>query len=163
MCKPLTPEEAAKLAQQEAAALPNTSIAEEFAKQAKLVAQQEADIRLAATRPYTSFAEEFAKQAKLVAQYEADTYQRLAKLAQQEADDHVASITGLFKPFTPEELAKRTQQQVDALLREADLQRLHTQQQVDALLCAAGLDMDRTKGLNVDRTKVADDGSREED
>jgi hypothetical protein len=92
------------------------------------------------------------------------TPEEAAKLADQlDADPRPLGVFGLPNPLTPEEADKLAQQQVDALLREDSLQKLRTQQQVDALLRGPGLDMDRTKGLNVDRTKIADDGSREED
>jgi hypothetical protein len=53
------------------------------------------------------------------------------------------------------EAAKRARREAEALLGEAALQKLRTQQKVDALL--------RETSLNVDRTKVANDGSREEE
>jgi hypothetical protein len=53
------------------------------------------------------------------------------------------------------EAAKRARREAEALLGEAALQKLRTQQKVDALL--------RETSPNVDRTKVANDGSREEE
>jgi hypothetical protein len=53
------------------------------------------------------------------------------------------------------EAAKRARREAEALLGEAALQKLRTQQKVDALL--------RETSQNVDRTKVANDGSREEE
>jgi outer membrane PBP1 activator LpoA protein len=81
------------------------------------------------------------------------TSEQVAKLAAElTVDAHFKEIAKLAAEL---EAAKRARREAEALLGEAALQKLRTQQKVDALL--------RETSQNVDRTKVANDGSREEE
>jgi hypothetical protein len=108
------------------AAMPNPPTSEQVAK---LAAELTVDAH-------------FKEIAKLAAELEA------AKRARREAE-------ALANTPIPEDPAKRARREAEALLGEAALQKLRTQQKVDALL--------RETSPNVDRTKVANDGSREEE
>jgi hypothetical protein len=81
------------------------------------------------------------------------TSEQVAKLAAElTVDAHFKEIAKLAAELEAAKLARR---EAEALLGEAARQKLRTQQKVDALL--------RETSPNVDRTKVANDGSREEE